>query len=64
MEQMHTVYSIGLCLGLNNIRRNLYNDEDIVGLEIMNGTPLIYELDENLKTIRKYYLQNPTSVVS
>ncbi len=32
------------------------NDNDIVGLEIMTGTPLVYELDENLKPVRKYYL--------
>lgn len=32
------------------------SDEDIVGLEILNGTPLVYELDENLKTLKKYYL--------
>jgi 2,3-bisphosphoglycerate-dependent phosphoglycerate mutase len=31
-------------------------DEDIVGLNIPNGIPLVYELDENLKPIRHYYL--------
>ncbi|MEN9524376.1 MAG: Phosphoglycerate mutase 1 [Candidatus Parcubacteria bacterium] len=34
---------------------NISND-DIVGLEILTGTPLVYELDENLKPLRKYYL--------
>lgn len=32
------------------------SDEDIVGLEIKTGTPLVYELNEDLKPIRKYYL--------
>ena len=32
------------------------SDEDIVGLNIPNGQPLIYELDANLKPIRHYYL--------
>lgn len=33
------------------------SDDDIVGMEILNGTPLIYELDENLKPTNKYYLK-------
>lgn len=32
------------------------SEEDIVGLNIPNGIPLVYELDENLKPIRHYYL--------
>jgi 2,3-bisphosphoglycerate-dependent phosphoglycerate mutase len=32
------------------------SDQDIVGLNIPNGIPLVYELDENLKPIRHYYL--------
>jgi 2,3-bisphosphoglycerate-dependent phosphoglycerate mutase len=32
------------------------SDTDIVGLNIPNGIPLVYELDENLKPIRHYYL--------
>lgn len=32
------------------------SDDDIVGLEIKTGTPLVYELDENLKPINRYYL--------
>jgi 2,3-bisphosphoglycerate-dependent phosphoglycerate mutase len=32
------------------------SDGEIVGLEILNGTPLVYELDENLKPLKKYYL--------
>jgi 2,3-bisphosphoglycerate-dependent phosphoglycerate mutase len=31
-------------------------DDEIVGLNIPNGIPLVYELDENLKPIRHYYL--------
>ena len=32
------------------------SDDDIVGLNIPNGIPLVYELDENLTPIRHYYL--------
>jgi 2,3-bisphosphoglycerate-dependent phosphoglycerate mutase len=32
------------------------SDKDIVGLNIPNGIPLIYELDAELKPIRHYYL--------
>ncbi len=32
------------------------SDDDIVGLNIPNGIPLVYELDERLKPIRHYYL--------
>jgi len=32
------------------------SDTDIVNLNIPNGIPLVYELDENLKPIRHYYL--------
>ncbi len=32
------------------------SETDIVGLNIPNGIPLVYELDENLKPIRHYYL--------
>lgn len=32
------------------------SDSDIVGLNIPNGIPLVYELDENLKPLRHYYL--------
>jgi 2,3-bisphosphoglycerate-dependent phosphoglycerate mutase len=31
-------------------------DEEIVGLNIPNGIPLVYELDDTLKPIRSYYL--------
>ena len=32
------------------------SDDDIVGLNIPNGIPLVYELDDALKPIRSYYL--------
>jgi 2,3-bisphosphoglycerate-dependent phosphoglycerate mutase len=32
------------------------SDSDIVGLNIPNGIPLVYELDRQLKPIRHYYL--------
>lgn len=32
------------------------SDEDIMDLEIPTGQPLVYELDDDLKVIKKYYL--------
>jgi 2,3-bisphosphoglycerate-dependent phosphoglycerate mutase len=32
------------------------SDADIVGLNIPNGIPLVYELDQDLKPIKSYYL--------
>ncbi len=32
------------------------SDDDIVGLNIPTARPLVYELDENLKPLRSYYL--------
>lgn len=42
----------GLIKYLDNI-----SDEDIVKLEIETGNPICYELDDNLKPIRHYYLK-------
>jgi 2,3-bisphosphoglycerate-dependent phosphoglycerate mutase len=38
------------------------SDDDIVGLNIPNGIPLVYELDAALKPIRSYYLGDPEAV--
>ncbi|AMM23771.1 2,3-diphosphoglycerate-dependent phosphoglycerate mutase [Variovorax sp. PAMC 28711] len=35
------------------------SDSDIVGLNIPNGIPLVYELDDALKPLRHYYLGDP-----
>jgi len=35
------------------------SDAEIVGLNIPNGIPLVYELDDALKPIRSYYLGDP-----
>jgi 2,3-bisphosphoglycerate-dependent phosphoglycerate mutase len=35
------------------------SDDDIVGLNIPNGIPLVYELDADLKPMRSYYLGDP-----
>jgi 2,3-bisphosphoglycerate-dependent phosphoglycerate mutase len=37
-------------------------DEEIVGLNIPNGIPLVYELDARLKPIRSYYLGDAEAV--
>jgi len=34
-------------------------DDEIVGLNIPNGIPLVYELDDSLKPLRHYYLGDP-----
>jgi 2,3-bisphosphoglycerate-dependent phosphoglycerate mutase len=33
-------------------------DQDIVGLNIPNGEPLVYELAADLRPIRSYYLKD------
>lgn len=38
------------------------SDEEILKLNIPTGMPLIYELDENLKPIKHYYLGDPEEV--
>lgn len=38
------------------------SDDDIVGLNIPTGQPLVYELDDNLKPIRHYYLGDPAEI--
>ncbi len=38
------------------------SDHDIVGLNIPNGVPLVYELDESLRPIRHRYLGDPEAV--
>jgi 2,3-bisphosphoglycerate-dependent phosphoglycerate mutase len=38
------------------------SDEDILKLNIPTGMPLIYELDEELKPIKSYYLGDPEAV--
>ncbi|HET6316826.1 MAG TPA: 2,3-diphosphoglycerate-dependent phosphoglycerate mutase [Chloroflexota bacterium] len=35
------------------------SDDEIVGLNIPNGIPLVYELDADLKPIKSYYLGDP-----
>ena len=38
------------------------SDQDIVELNIPTGIPLVYELDDDLKPIRSYYLGDPEAV--
>jgi 2,3-bisphosphoglycerate-dependent phosphoglycerate mutase len=38
------------------------SDDDIVGLNIPTAQPLVYELDEQLKPIRHYYLGDPEEI--
>ena len=38
------------------------SDSDIVGLNIPNGIPLVYELDDDLKPLRHYYLGDADAI--
>ena len=40
------------------------SDQEIVGLNIPTGIPLVYELDDNLKPIRHYYLGDPAAAAA
>lgn len=43
----------GLVKYLDNL-----SDEEVMDLEIPTGVPLVYELDDNLKPIKHYYLKD------
>jgi 2,3-bisphosphoglycerate-dependent phosphoglycerate mutase len=38
------------------------SEEDIINLNIPTGIPLVYELDENLKPIKHYYLGDADAI--
>ena len=38
------------------------SDDDIVGVNVPTGRPLVYELDTQLKPIRNYYLGDPDEI--
>ncbi|WP_374437125.1 2,3-diphosphoglycerate-dependent phosphoglycerate mutase [Inhella sp.] len=40
------------------------SDSDIVGLNIPNGIPLVYELDADLKPIKSYYLGDAEAIAA
>ncbi len=40
------------------------SDEDIAGLNIPTGVPLVYELDEDLKPIKHYYLGDKEKIAA
>lgn len=40
------------------------SDSDIVGLNIPNGIPLVYELNDELKPIRSHYLGDPQAAAN
>jgi 2,3-bisphosphoglycerate-dependent phosphoglycerate mutase len=40
------------------------SDQDIVELNIPTGIPLVYELDDDLKPLRHYYLGDPEAVAA
>ena len=38
------------------------SEDDIVGLNIPTGMPLVYELDEDLRPLDRYYIGDPEEV--
>ena len=38
------------------------SEEDILKLNIPTGVPLVYELDEDLRPIKHYYLGDPEKI--
>ena len=40
------------------------SDEEIVELNIPTGIPLVYELDDDLKPLQKFYLGDPEAAQS
>ena len=38
------------------------SDKEIVSFNIPTGIPLVYELDNNLKPIKHYFLGNPKEI--
>jgi 2,3-bisphosphoglycerate-dependent phosphoglycerate mutase len=38
------------------------SDDDIVNMNIPTGQPLVYELDEHLKSLKHYYLADPSVI--
>ncbi|MDP3843624.1 MAG: 2,3-diphosphoglycerate-dependent phosphoglycerate mutase [Oxalobacteraceae bacterium] len=40
------------------------SDADIIGLNIPNGQPLVYELDADLKPIKSYYLGDQSAIAA
>ena len=40
------------------------SDQDIIGLNIPTGVPLVYELDRDLRPVRHYYLGDPERVAA
>jgi 2,3-bisphosphoglycerate-dependent phosphoglycerate mutase len=40
------------------------SEQDIVGLNIPTGTPLVYELDDQLKPLRHYYLGDQEKIAA
>ena len=53
------ICALGISLRALEKHLDQVSDEEIVELNIPTGIPLVYELDENLKAIKHYYLGDP-----
>ena len=49
---------------LRSLIKHLDNisDKDIVGVNVPTAVPLVYELDENMRPIRSYYLGDQEAI--
>ena len=59
LEQSKKVIIVANGNILRGLMKYLYNltDEEVIKLEIETGNPICYELDDNLKPIKHYYLK-------
>ena len=59
LEQSKKVIIVAHGNSLRGLMKYLDNltDEEVIKLEIETGNPICYELDDNLKPIKHYYLK-------
>jgi len=58
---LDVVYTLMLKRAIHTLWNVL--DEDIITLNIPTGTPLIYELDKEQRSIKHYYLLLPCKII-
>ena len=54
----------GSCLLAPAIRLDNIPEDEIVELNIPTGMPLVYELDDDLKPLKHYYVGDPAKVAA
>ena len=58
-KQTHRVFATTSLVQFDNI-----SDEDIISLNIPTGVPLVYELDDEFKPLKHYYLGNADEIAA